>query len=36
MAERLFTKLSELARFGLLDHAAPILKASGSSEEDPT
>lgn len=34
MAERLFNKLSELARFGLLDHAAPILKTPGSSGED--
>jgi hypothetical protein len=36
MAERLFTKLSQLARFGLVDRAAPILKASGSSDEDAT
>jgi hypothetical protein len=32
MADRLVTKLSELARFGLLDRAAPILKPSDGED----
>ena len=33
MAERLFAKLCELSRFGLLDRAAPILKPPTPPEQ---
>ena len=35
MAERLFAKLCELSRFGLLDRAAPILKPPAPREPSP-
>ena len=33
MADRLFAKLCELSRFGLLDRAAPILKPPAPPEQ---